>query len=481
MTYEEFKSEVLGKGFDVDGYFGEQCVDLAMYYCQRLGYPHPNCTKTGYAQDWWTERATNGILNNFYEVTMMEPGDIAIFKRSGSTPLSHVAIFDHDIDGVRGAFLGQNQGGKIVSGNGGSASNIISLPYSATYETAFRPKCFAKPDPIKHSDFPLEGADISAHNSLSGPWADLDFLIPRCSYGENEDKSFSNFVGKYKNKIRGVYVFSYALDVQQAKQEAAYAVNLAKKYGLVDPVIFYDYEYDSIRWAKQNGKTPAAADVQAMTVAFAQTISAAGFQPGVYLNLDYWNSFYKGYSFKDQKIWFACYNHNLSIPGDVVDIWQYSSDGYDHNRAKADAFVQATQIKELPLGPDHSVYRLYNPNSGDHLYTLSIDEARGCRNAGWTYEGVAWIAPKEGDPVYRLYAEGRHIFTSNPDEKKNMILQGAADEGIAFRSSGPIEIWRMYNPNTGDHVLTASREEHDALSKAGWYCEGQKLSAMETP
>ncbi len=127
---------------------------------------------------------------------------------------------------------------------------------------------------------------------------------------------------------------------------------------------------------------------------------------------------------------------------------------------------------------DQSVYRLYNKSTGDHLLTLDHKEAEAVHKAGWIYEGVAWIAPKEGDPVYRLYIDGRHIFTLNPEEKKNLVLHGAADEGVAFRSGGPIEIWRLYNPHTGDHILTASRSEHDGLSKAGWYCEGQKLRGI---
>lgn len=138
--YTDFKSQVIGKGFNLDGAYGAQCWDGYAQYCKFLGVPYANCTTSGYVKDIWNNRHSNGILDYFDEVTVMEPGDIAVFKEVPMvTPFSHIAIFDSDIDGVRGNFLGQNQGGTPYSG-GGSAFNLTSLPYSATFDTAFRPK-----------------------------------------------------------------------------------------------------------------------------------------------------------------------------------------------------------------------------------------------------------------------------------------------------------------------------------------------------
>lgn len=137
-TYQQFKSEVLGKRFDIDGYYGAQCWDGTAYYHKWLGYPITHTDIHGYACDIWESRKTNGILKNFIEVTVMQPGDIAVFKKVANwTPYSHVAIFDHDAGGGFGWFLGQNQGGA------GGAFNLCKLPYYATFSTAFRPKCFA--------------------------------------------------------------------------------------------------------------------------------------------------------------------------------------------------------------------------------------------------------------------------------------------------------------------------------------------------
>ena len=146
INYQDFKKAVLGKAFDIDGYYGAQCWDGTMKYMIDLGYKAIHCTTSGYAKDIWNNRKTNGILNYCNEVTVMQPGDIAVFREvAGWTPYSHIAIFDHDAGGGYGWFLGQNQGG--VNG----AFNLCKLPYSATFDTAFRPKCFV--NQAQNSDY----------------------------------------------------------------------------------------------------------------------------------------------------------------------------------------------------------------------------------------------------------------------------------------------------------------------------------------
>lgn len=134
MSYQDFKNTHLGNGYDIDGWFSFQCWDFYAEYCNWLGVPYANCTDSGYAKDLWTQRHSNGILNYFDEVEVMQPGDVAIFDVTPSTPYSHVAIFDSDAGNGYGNFLGQNQGAPE------GVTNIVALPYSATFATAFRPK-----------------------------------------------------------------------------------------------------------------------------------------------------------------------------------------------------------------------------------------------------------------------------------------------------------------------------------------------------
>lgn len=40
------------------------------------------------------------------------------------------------------------------------------------------------------------------------------------------------------------------------------------------------------------------------------------------------------------------------------------------------------------------MYRLYNPNSGEHFYTANSAERDNLKRLGWSLEGVAWYAAR---------------------------------------------------------------------------------------
>ena len=125
-----------------------------------------------------------------------------------------------------------------------------------------------------------------------------------------------------------------------------------------------------------------------------------------------------------------------------------------------------------------AMYRLYNPNSGEHFYTASAYEAREVIKAKWNYEGVGWHAPVSGVPVYRLYNPnaGDHHYTLNGHEKNDLISRGWRYEGIGWYSdqNQSLELYRAYNPNaqSGSHNYTLNGNEQNVLLRAGWRNEG---------
>lgn len=126
-----------------------------------------------------------------------------------------------------------------------------------------------------------------------------------------------------------------------------------------------------------------------------------------------------------------------------------------------------------------TMFRLYNPNSGEHFYTKDESEKAGLVKEGWNDEGVGWIAPVTSDtPVYRLYNAnaGDHHYTMNEKERDGLIIAGWNDEGIGWYSDDEktVPLYREYNPNavTGTHNYTTDKAEHDGLVKAGWHNEG---------
>ena len=125
------------------------------------------------------------------------------------------------------------------------------------------------------------------------------------------------------------------------------------------------------------------------------------------------------------------------------------------------------------------MYRLYNPNSGEHFYTGSLEELNNLKTAGWIHEGNGFEVPVISDtPVYRMYNPnaGDHHYTTSADEKKFLEDAGWNYEGIAWYSA-PITfkpLYRLNNPNasSGAHHYTMSEEERDHLTSIGWKYEG---------
>ena len=145
------------------------------------------------------------------------------------------------------------------------------------------------------------------------------------------------------------------------------------------------------------------------------------------------------------------------------------------------AYCKVT-VEDKPV----EMYRLYNPNSGEHFYTGNRAEINKIVDAGWKNEGVAWKAPKKSKtPVYRLYNPnaGDHHYTMSRSEKENLIKAGWKDEGIGWYSDDAkgVALQRLYNPNAkaGSHHYTTSIAEKDNLVKVGWKYEGLAWYGMK--
>ena len=130
-----------------------------------------------------------------------------------------------------------------------------------------------------------------------------------------------------------------------------------------------------------------------------------------------------------------------------------------------------------------SMYRLYNPNSGEHFYTKDASEKNNLVSFGWKSEGTAWIAPPSSSiPVYRVYNpnSGEHHYTMNASERDTLVRVGWRDEGIGWYSdeNQRTPMYRLYNPNAtgqyeaGGHHYTKDVNEKNSLIKAGWRDEG---------
>jgi hypothetical protein len=387
MSYQDFKNTHLGNGYDIDGWWGWQCYDLYAEYCNYLGVPYANCTDSGYAQDLWTQRHSNGILNYFDEVEVMQPGDVAIFDVTPSTPYSHVAIFDSDAGNGYGYFLGQNQGSDKTNPNGGSASNIVALPYSATFATAFRPKQPNNTAVVTNNSEP---------SSVASGMKKDDYFIDVSAYQPGDLTDICNASGTRNTIIKvtegtgwlspvatqqtntsncvGYYHFArFGGDVGLAQAEADFFIsNLPSK----PRYLVCDYE-DS-----------ASGNVQANTdavIAFMDKCKQAGFEPIYYS--------YKPYTlanvYIDQvtakypnSLWIAAYPNYEVTPTpywgvfpsmDNIRWWQFTSTGIagglDKNIVLIDDEVTSSSVEE----EDENMNFVVRNQTGDSGYVAVVN------------------------------------------------------------------------------------------------------------
>lgn len=131
------------------------------------------------------------------------------------------------------------------------------------------------------------------------------------------------------------------------------------------------------------------------------------------------------------------------------------------------------------------IYRVYNPNSGEHLHTMNDNERRHLVSVGWEYEGISMRVRQTGRPLYRVYNPntGEHFYTLNDNERVNLQNHGWRYEGIAWSTpySG-VPMYRVYNPNAldaGSHHYTVSAYERDSLVRVGWRDEGVSWYTLE--
>lgn len=129
--------------------------------------------------------------------------------------------------------------------------------------------------------------------------------------------------------------------------------------------------------------------------------------------------------------------------------------------------------------PMMNMYRMYDPNSGEHFYTGSEEERDYLMSVGWNYELIGFTFPlTTGKPVHRLYdpVYGEHLYTMDEEEKNMLLAAGWNYEGVAFNSGFENEVpqYRLHNPNAkrGAYHFTASLEERAFLLSIGWEDQG---------
>ena len=153
-SYEAFKNAILGNGYDVDGVFGYQCVDLAKLLAGNAGRPSPywKSDPDGYAYEGWTvtsNRAYNAAtyFTLVYNKEDVRKGDLVVLNNTSSNPYGHIAFADSDWNSstTSAVLLGQNQ--ENPSATVGHYTTLTNVNVT-TFLGAFRFNAWQSPPPF---------------------------------------------------------------------------------------------------------------------------------------------------------------------------------------------------------------------------------------------------------------------------------------------------------------------------------------------
>ena len=273
-----------------------------------------------------------------------------------------------------------------------------------------------------------------------------------------------------------VATYHFVSDPTRIQYETAYYAKVAKSLGLPSStVMIEDAEYPSQNFGWTN-----------VSQVFKNTMTQNGYPNVRYYFSQSWVS--SGVVNADtlgaKNLWVAQYLYgkpsNQNLRNTQYGSWQYSSQMYFQGTDAlkshpVDVSIDYNNIFNTVLPED--VYRVYNPNTGEHFYTINYTEKTKLVAAGWRDEGLGWKSPSSGIPVYRVYNPnskgGDHYYTQNRSEAQQLVDKGwkwDLNGTPAFYSGGNKNLYVAYNPNakSGSHNYTTSLFEQNSLLSKGW-------------
>ena len=295
-----------------------------------------------------------------------------------------------------------------------------------------------------------QGIDVSEHqgridwNAVKA--SGIDFAILRVgfgapSWGGRVDYQFNRNISECERLgiPYGVYIYSYAFDNQQAADEASMVIDCLSGRNPRLPV-YYDLEDKTIIADGRQSGIASRAQI------FCNKISSAGYKPGIYANLNWFNNILTDPVFKSGSWdhWIAQYNSQCHYTGSY-SFWQYTSRGkvsgisgnVDMNYAYVDVSLYYWQLKE-----------------GTWYYATSDGKAY----TGWLCQGGTWYWL---DPSTHAMATGLHEcngslywFNSSGAMSTGWVLDGGTwyyATGSGALASGWLNLngaWYWLDPST---------------------------------
>lgn len=177
------------------------------------------------------------------------------------------------------------------------------------------------------------GVDVSSSNGNVDmskiKKAGYDFVMIRCGFGDDiksqDDNQFENNVKKAEKVGMpwGVYIYSYATSVKEAKSEVAHVKRLLKGKKPTLPIAF-DME-DADGYKSKHGALKKSLITNICKV-FLSEIKKAGYYPILYTSLSWIENYIGAEVVGKYDLWVAQWSKSCDYKGSNLGMWQYGGE-----------------------------------------------------------------------------------------------------------------------------------------------------------
>lgn len=261
----------------------------------------------------------------------------------------------------------------------------------------------------------IKGIDVSEHNGQIDMKAvkdsDVQFIIMRLGYGKNRNQLDKKFYDNYlkareQNIPIGIYLYSYATDVEDAKKEAKFVLDEIKNLQLEYPV-FIDME-DADGYKYRHHVTYGTC-IEICNV-FCDLIEKNGYYAGIYASLDWLTNKINNKKLDRFDKWVAQWNKECQYK-QPYGMWQYSSKGKISGiEGNVDLNYALKDYKEIIKNAGLNNLKILNNEAQSNTITYVIKRGDTLFKIAQQYN-VKW---------QDIYHENIDVIGNNP----NLIIAG---------------------------------------------------------
>ena len=180
----------------------------------------------------------------------------------------------------------------------------------------------------------LQGIDVSYYQGQID-WqqvreSGIEFAFVRIGYRRSSDGTLGEDELAQQNLRQaseagikvGAYFFSQAISPEEAREEAAFALEIIKDFRLDLPVV---YDWETVDGSSRS-ESMTRQVLGECIAAFCDTVESSGYESMVYFNRELSRTLLDVRILKDRKVWFAMYDTYPDAPC-KPDYWQYTDKG----------------------------------------------------------------------------------------------------------------------------------------------------------